>query len=82
MLEATWKNVAEHVAGASDDLRHKVLFGSDFPVLTPDRWLADFATLDVKDSVRPLILKRTGWACSPARLNARAGVAARRGGDR
>jgi predicted TIM-barrel fold metal-dependent hydrolase len=38
-------------------LRHKVLFGSDFPVLTPDRWLADFAQLDVKDEARPLILK-------------------------
>jgi len=34
-----------------------VLFGSDFPVLTPDRWLADFAALDLKDEVRPLILK-------------------------
>ena len=38
-------------------LRHKVLFGSDFPVLTPDRWLADFAQLDIKDEARPLILK-------------------------
>jgi hypothetical protein len=38
-------------------LRDKVLFGSDFPVLTPDRWLADFATLDIKPEVRPLILK-------------------------
>jgi predicted TIM-barrel fold metal-dependent hydrolase len=38
-------------------LRHKVLFGSDFPVLTPDRWLQDFADLDIKDEVRPLILK-------------------------
>ena len=26
-------------------LRQKVLFGSDFPVLTPDRWLADFDQL-------------------------------------
>jgi uncharacterized protein len=34
-----------------------VLFGSDFPVLTPDRWLADFETLDIKPEVRPLILK-------------------------
>jgi predicted TIM-barrel fold metal-dependent hydrolase len=34
-----------------------VLFGSDFPVITPDRWLADFANLEVKDDVRPLILK-------------------------
>ncbi|MDT7618510.1 MAG: uncharacterized protein QOF00_5957, partial [Pseudonocardiales bacterium] len=38
-------------------LREKVLFGSDFPVITPDRWLADFATLEIKDEVRPLILK-------------------------
>lgn len=38
-------------------LRDKVLFGSDYPVLTPDRWLADFATLDIKPEVRPRILK-------------------------
>ena len=22
-------------------LKHKVLFGSDYPLITPDRWLAD-----------------------------------------
>ncbi|GAA2263115.1 4-hydroxyphenyl-beta-ketoacyl-CoA hydrolase [Glycomyces scopariae] len=38
-------------------LKDKVLFGSDYPLLTPDRWLADFAGLDLKDEVRPLILK-------------------------
>jgi predicted TIM-barrel fold metal-dependent hydrolase len=38
-------------------LKHKVLFGSDFPVITPERWLEDFAKLQVKDEVRPLILK-------------------------
>jgi predicted TIM-barrel fold metal-dependent hydrolase len=38
-------------------LRDKVLFGSDFPLLTPDRWLADFDGLDIKPDVRPLILK-------------------------
>lgn len=38
-------------------LKDKVLFGSDFPVLTPDRWLADFAKLSIKDEVRPRILK-------------------------
>jgi predicted TIM-barrel fold metal-dependent hydrolase len=38
-------------------LRDKMLFGSDFPLLTPDRWLADFDTLDIKPQVRPLILK-------------------------
>jgi predicted TIM-barrel fold metal-dependent hydrolase len=29
-----------------------VLFGSDFPVLTPDRWLADFTKLEIEDEVR------------------------------
>jgi uncharacterized protein len=38
-------------------LKRKVLFGSDFPVITPDRWLTDFAALDVKNDVRPLILR-------------------------
>ena len=38
-------------------LRERVLFGSDYPLLTPDRWLADFEELDVKPEVRPLILK-------------------------
>ncbi|MCO8269143.1 amidohydrolase family protein [Actinoplanes sp. TRM 88003] len=38
-------------------LKDKVLFGSDYPVLTPDRWLADFAALDIKPDVRPRILK-------------------------
>ncbi len=38
-------------------LKHKVLFGSDFPVIAPERWLEDFAKLPVKDEVRPLILK-------------------------
>ncbi|PSL51872.1 hypothetical protein B0I31_11766 [Saccharothrix carnea] len=38
-------------------LQDKVLFGSDYPVITPDRWLADFAELDLKPAVRPKILK-------------------------
>jgi uncharacterized protein len=38
-------------------LKEKVLFGSDYPAITPDRWLADFEKLDIKDEVRPLILK-------------------------
>ncbi|HEY8705128.1 MAG TPA: amidohydrolase family protein [Gaiellaceae bacterium] len=42
---------------ANTQLRTKVLFGSDFPLLTPDRWLADFELLPLKDEVRPLILK-------------------------
>ena len=42
---------------ANSILRHKMLFGSDWPVIKPDRWLADFEKLDMKDEVRPLILK-------------------------
>ena len=38
-------------------LKHKVLFGSDYPLMTPDRWLADFEKIAIKDEVRPLILK-------------------------
>jgi predicted TIM-barrel fold metal-dependent hydrolase len=38
-------------------LRHKMLFGSDFPALTPDRWLSDFAKLEVSDEAERLILK-------------------------
>jgi predicted TIM-barrel fold metal-dependent hydrolase len=38
-------------------LKHKVLFGSDFPVITPDRWIADFATLGIRDDVTPLVMK-------------------------
>ena len=45
------------VAQANSLLKKKVLFGSDFPALTPDRWLKDFDKLDIKDEVRPLILK-------------------------
>jgi predicted TIM-barrel fold metal-dependent hydrolase len=45
------------VRAAGNLLRHKVLFGSDYPLLTPDRWLNDFAQLEIKDEARPLILK-------------------------
>ena len=38
-------------------LKTKVLFGSDYPLLTPDRWMADFEKIGIKDEVRPLILK-------------------------
>jgi predicted TIM-barrel fold metal-dependent hydrolase len=42
---------------ANSLLREKVLFGSDYPWITPDRWLADFAAIGIKEEVRPLILK-------------------------
>ena len=42
---------------ANTQLKTKVLFGSDFPLITPDRWLADFEQAPFKDEVRPLVLK-------------------------
>jgi predicted TIM-barrel fold metal-dependent hydrolase len=39
------------------NLAGQTLFGSDFPLITPDRWLEDFATLELKDEVRSAILK-------------------------
>src|SRR5918994_2081091 len=39
-------------------LRDRILFGSDFPLITPDRWLEDFARADFRDDVRPLVLKQ------------------------
>jgi predicted TIM-barrel fold metal-dependent hydrolase len=38
-------------------LRNQVLFGTDYPFITPERWLADFDLLEIKPDVRPLILK-------------------------
>jgi predicted TIM-barrel fold metal-dependent hydrolase len=43
---------------ANSILKDKVLFGSDYPVITPDRWIADFDKLDIKPEVRPLIMKQ------------------------
>jgi len=54
-------------------LQDKVLFGSDYPLITPDRWLADFGALPIKPEVRPKILKDNA-----VRL---LGLAAARGGQ-
>lgn len=42
---------------ANSILKHKVLFGSDWPAISPDRWLSDFDRLEIKPEVKPLILK-------------------------
>jgi predicted TIM-barrel fold metal-dependent hydrolase len=34
-----------------------MLFGSDFPLIMPDRWLKDFEDAGFKDKVKPGILK-------------------------
>jgi predicted TIM-barrel fold metal-dependent hydrolase len=38
-------------------LKRKMLFGSDYPALTADRWIADFEKIDIRPEVRPLIMK-------------------------
>jgi predicted TIM-barrel fold metal-dependent hydrolase len=39
-------------------LKDKVLFGSDYPVLSPEKWLEEFEKLPIKPEVRPLIMKQ------------------------
>ena len=38
-------------------LKDRVLFGSDFPLITPDRWMKDFAIAGFKPEVHQRILK-------------------------
>jgi predicted TIM-barrel fold metal-dependent hydrolase len=45
------------VRAANTLLKTKVLFGSDYPLLRPERWMKDFADLEIKDEVKPLIMK-------------------------
>ena len=45
------------VRAANSYLQDKVLFGTDYPLLTPERWLKDFDTLDFKPEAKAKILK-------------------------
>lgn len=45
------------VRNANSLLKRRILFGSDFPLLTPDRWLRDAELTDLKPEVMPGILK-------------------------
>lgn len=45
------------VRSANNILSGKLLFGTDYPLITPQKWLAAFADLPIKDEVRPRILK-------------------------
>jgi predicted TIM-barrel fold metal-dependent hydrolase len=38
-------------------LKEKILFGSDYPVITPQKWMEEFEKLPIKPEVRPLIMK-------------------------
>jgi predicted TIM-barrel fold metal-dependent hydrolase len=42
---------------ANGQLKHKMLFGSDFPLIAPDRWIRDFEDAPFKPEVHELILK-------------------------
>ena len=43
---------------ANTQLRTKMLFGSDFPLIKPERWIADFKAAAFKPEVHDLILKQ------------------------
>jgi uncharacterized protein len=38
-------------------LKDKILFGSDYPVLSPEKWIEEFDKLPIKPEVRPKIMK-------------------------
>jgi predicted TIM-barrel fold metal-dependent hydrolase len=38
-------------------LKKKMLFGSDWPMISPEKWLDAFDKAAFKDEVRPMILK-------------------------
>lgn len=42
---------------ANTQLKHKMLFGSDFPLIHPDKWIAAAKEVGFKDEVLPLIMK-------------------------
>ena len=48
---------ADLVRAANSYLQDKVLFGTDYPLLTPERWLKDFDALDFKPGAKAKILK-------------------------
>lgn len=48
------KNLIQY---ANTLLKKRMLFGTDFPLITPERWLKDFEEAGFKDEVKPLILK-------------------------
>ena len=34
-----------------------MVFGTDFPLIAPERWITEFDELGIRDNVRPLVLK-------------------------
>ncbi|HSR25937.1 MAG TPA: amidohydrolase family protein [Candidatus Eisenbacteria bacterium] len=59
-------------------LKHKMLFGSDHPMITAERWLGDFERAGFRDEVKPLLLKDNaarllGLSASPLEGEGRGG---------
>ncbi|MGA8444101.1 MAG: amidohydrolase family protein, partial [Roseiarcus sp.] len=46
------------VQHANGQLKTKMLFGSDWPLIAPDRWIKDFLEAGFKPEVHDLILKQ------------------------
>jgi predicted TIM-barrel fold metal-dependent hydrolase len=42
---------------ANTQLKHKMLFGTDFPLIHPDKWMAAASEVGFRDEVMPLIMK-------------------------
>ncbi len=42
---------------ANTQLKHKMLFGSDFPLIKPDKWMAAAKDAGFRDEVMPMIMK-------------------------
>ena len=42
---------------ANSFLKDRILFGSDYPLIMPDRWMKDFSDAGFKPEVQPGILK-------------------------
>jgi predicted TIM-barrel fold metal-dependent hydrolase len=47
---------------ANTQLKRKMLFGSDFPLIAPDRWIRDFKEAGFKPEIHDLILKENAIA--------------------
>jgi predicted TIM-barrel fold metal-dependent hydrolase len=42
---------------ANTQLKHKMLFGTDYPLITPERWMKDYDAAGFRPEVRDLIMK-------------------------
>ena len=42
---------------ANTQLKRKMLFGTDYPLITPERWMKDYESAGFRPEVKPLIMK-------------------------